>query len=186
VTDNAPTAARDQWKDVPGDDYNVSKVGQTLQGMGGRVYALPPKSVSRILAAVLPEGEPAVTSLHVGRLYYSQPGLRPVKLGFAEQAWPFVAVTRSQLFLFYVFQDGSQQVRKFLDLPLDAGVTLSPYARGRFELSWNGGLQLQVIYPHQQLSPYRSRTIRALYAVISEQLKAQGQIGPAGNAGRPS
>jgi hypothetical protein len=175
VTDSSPSATIDHWKDVPGDDYFVSKRVQTKQGVRGRVYTLEPKSVSRILEAVLPEGVPAITSMHVGRLYYSQPGLKRVTLGFGAATWPFVAVIPARLFLFYLFQHGSQQVRKYLDLPLDAGVTLSPYAHGRFELSWSGGLQVQVIYPHQQLSPYRSGAIRALYAVIGEQLKSPGK-----------
>jgi hypothetical protein len=167
VTDSPNTAAP-SWKDVPGDDYRVST---GVQIMGGRDYTLPPRIESRVLTAILPDGESVVASLHAGRVDVSLSGSNTMKLGFGTPTKPFLALTRSLLLLFYPFQSGSHSVRQYLELPLDAEVSLSPYERGRFVLSWNEGSQLDVLSESQPLHFSRSGPIKEFYAALSERVR---------------
>jgi hypothetical protein len=133
-----------------------------------------------VLSSILPPDEAVVASQEVGRAYVSGSERPTMKLGFGAPTWPFLAATRTRLLLFYVFaQDlspggitvaplGVDQFRQYLDLPLGAGASLSPYERGSFTISWSDGLQLQVFYTPQPTTPFfRSGPIKAFYAALS-------------------
>jgi hypothetical protein len=190
VSDPVQSGSLD-WKPVPGDDGYFSKGSQIMEGMKGRVHALPPAIQQRVLSSILPPDEGVVASQEVGRAYVSGSTARTMKLGFGAPTWPFLAATRARLLLFYVFaQDlspggvtaaplGVDQFRQYLDLQLGGGVTLSPYSRGSFTIGWGDGLQLQVFYTPQPTTPFfRSGPIKAFYAALSGIVGSSEQLSP--------
>jgi hypothetical protein len=184
VTDSSPSAAPDRWKPVPGDDAVVSKGFQFFHSVQART-ALPAAIRSQVLDAVVPAGESVVASLSASRVYVSESGSTR-KFGLGDGNWPYLAATQSRLVLFVEFVSGPargkvvmtgfgvEKDRQYLELPLDGEVSISPYSRNRFTLTWSGGLSLEVL-PGPPAAPfYRRGPLKAFYTTVSGLLRSRG------------
>ncbi len=144
MNERSVSAAIERWKNVPGEAGIMSLKDQVLQRLSLRRLTLPATIEHQVLAVVLPRDDVVVGAQHVSQIDVREPGAGTDYLGSLDYE-PFLAATTKSLFLFFIFDAGLHEAhRKFLELPFDGSVQLSPFIRGHFDLSWTEGLRLRV------------------------------------------